>query len=93
MIRIEIFRLDNGVTSSTLKHFEDHGLAANWLINDSYFLNHNVVKVVWEKLGCQHSWKFVDLTERDLQGFRCRHCDVEFSMVDGLIDEMFRKSQ
>lgn len=93
MIRIEVVRLTNGITSSTLRGFIDHHEAAKWLIEDSYFRNHDVVKVIWEQVGCRHDWKFIDLTEDDLQGFRCRHCGVGFSMEDGIVDEMFRKSQ
>lgn len=93
MIRIEVVRLTNGITSSTLRGFIDHHEAAKWLIEDSYFRNHDVVKVIWEQVGCRHDWKFIDLTEADLQGFRCRHCGVGFSMEDGIVDEMFRKSQ
>lgn len=93
MIEIQIIRRKDGVQTSSVKQFEDHHLAAKWLVEDSYFQNPDVIEVVWAQHGCRHQWKFVDLTERDLQGFRCRHCGVEFSMEDGLIDAMYRKSK
>jgi hypothetical protein len=92
MIEIQIIRRKDGVETSSIRRFEDHHRASKWLIEDSYFQNPDVIKVIWEQHGCRHQWAFQDLTERDLQGFRCRHCGVEFSMEDGLIDEMYRKS-
>lgn len=93
MIEITIVRRKEGVEQSSLKQFDSHRRAAKWLVEDSYFQNHDVVKVVWEQLGCRHDWQFLSVAERDIQGFNCRHCGVEFSMAPGLIDEMFRRAQ
>lgn len=93
MIEIQIVRRKDGVQSSSIKKFVDHHEASKWLVEDSYFQNPDVIEVVWRQQGCRHQWKFMDVTERDLQGFRCRHCGVEFSMEDGLIDAMYRKSK
>jgi hypothetical protein len=92
MIEIQIVRRKDGIETSSIRRFEDHHRASKWLIEDSYFQNPDVIKVIWKQHGCRHQWVFQDLTECDLQGFRCRHCGVGFSMADGLIDEMYRKS-
>lgn len=93
MIEIQVIRRRDGVQSSSVKKFEDHYLAAKWLVEDSYFQNPEVIEVVWTQHGCRHQWKFLDVTERDLPGFRCRNCGIEFSMAESLIDEMYRRSQ
>ena len=93
MIEIVITRLKDGREAMAVKQFRDHAEAASWLVQDSYFQNHDVVRVTWQRRECEHDWKFLDIAERELQGFRCRHCGVEFSMVEGFIDELYRRAQ
>lgn len=93
-IHVTIVRRDAGVERGSLKVFEDHQKAANWLIQDSYFQNYDVVKVVYEVLGCLHVWDFHAAPLADeLAMFRCKLCQAHFLIEPDLIGEMFKKTQ
>lgn len=92
MIQIQVTWSQQGVHSVTQKEFVDHAEAAKWLIEDSYFNDPDVIKVVWEQRECRHSWNLLSAPEDDPKSFRCRYCGVEFAASNEQVDEMFRKS-
>lgn len=93
-VHITVTRRDGGVERSDLKVFEDHQKAANWLVQDSYFQNYDVVKVVYEVFGCLHVWDFHREPLADEHPmFCCKLCGAGFLIEASLINEMFKKSQ
>ena len=74
-IRIEKVISDQGIEHSDLRHFDDVHEAAKWLIENSYFMNRNVVKVIWERVGdCEHVWRVFDQGQDDVE-LQCACCD------------------
>lgn len=77
-IQIEIVKSSYGNEHSDLRTFEDRHSAAKWLIEDSYFGNPNVIKVVWEVVeGCDHQWRAQEPGNGHMQ-FTCVYCRLDF---------------
>lgn len=79
-IKIEKVISDRGVEHSDLRHFDDVHEAAKWLIENSYFMNRNVIEVIWTRVGdCEHIWRPVDASQDDVQ-FSCAYCGKDLAL-------------